>query len=1612
MDSCLYIHIGAHKTGTTALQDYFHINRSLLKENGVLYPGVYQNHHRVAFELTREDKPFLDPKSQVFEVFSEIAENTARYRKFILSSEGFLENDTLALPRLVETLTYFKIKIPVKIVLYCRHQPTWIESDYQQDIKQIPIRTTETIREFIREKKVSQFIDYDAILNRWAFFFGKENMIVVLYKTGQISSGIFDDFKQILRLPKGLELSPPSPMTYSNAGFNTHTVEFLRWLNILKIDDFDFEEVKSLLNSEQKSNSGGYHLIPSDLVQEINRNFEQSNKQVALEYCQKPDGILFQHQDNEKPNDEPVYQQQDKFIPESFSRQISQIKDHDPDLLESIYYHLLVLQSTDLIVDSAKNKFAGHLKKIIPIDNKQILQNKLPGIRYKDAKLIQQTESWTTELTVTASNFLEQTFDHSGDIKDNISVENSVITIFSKGIDPYFFLNKTMGFSGGTTLLMVNLEAPTDTFLQVFFQTTGNQEYILANSFLRKVQKGLNTICVLITHEAYNGKLRIDPGSEPGLYLIHKIEIRSGKYLKNDFDIKQSSKGIETKVETTLFLHVGPHKTGTTAIQNYLWINKSTLKENGILYPGKYHHHALLFWELQQAEMPYSKNTSEVSNIFTEISESIGRYRSIILSCESFYKEDRWITPKIKELLTLFNINIPVKIILTIRAQAFWVESAYQQSVKGILSRSASTFGQYLPEALVSFCNYYDHLNRWASSFGKENIIVVPGEAKRPPSTIFADFRQILGIPDGLTLREPVRTKSNAGLKSHTVEFLRWLNIFNISNADFEEVKSALSGETLNIGSQYNLLTPELADHVYKETEVSNKLVALEYLSQADGKLFHEPEIVFQDGYHAYCQYDEFYPQCFHHQINLVREFDPVLIESIYLHLCFFHSDDLAVMTAKYAFAECLDRLFHLKADGLFQYMLPGIRYKDAKLIHQTAKWEALLTINSSNFNKIAYNLSNDINDISVNNGIVCFVAGDDDPSFCLGPLTGTANHSVFIKIKLESQFDSILQVFFQTTFQPVYTEENSKSSPLKNGINTVCFLIQDEDFNGHIRIDPGNVQGSYTIHEIVFKKAPIKHPETTLFIHIGAQKTGSTAIQKFFHINREILKNNGLLYPGRDENHCQVLFDLLNVEKSYLDPKSTVFKIFTELKESIGQYRAIMLSCEGFGVQDLFFLPKLIEILRYFNISIPVKIIYCCREQCSWVESIYQQLVKVLNKRSPLTFHQHIHEILPRMESYFEKLNRWSAVFGQENMIVVPYEIRQPDQKIFTDFKKIFGIAEDLELMIPLRSHTNVGYNTQTLDFLRWLNILKINDYDFYEVMELLSSEQKEQAGGYNLLSPELANEITSKFEQSNSLVAVKYCKQPDGILFHDRFEAVTGDRHVYRQLEDFIPESFHHQISLISDQDPDLLEGIRNHLMLDNSSELTVIKAKNAFLSYCENTTQLNQCQPLFFEDTRGIRYRDFKLLKQTENQEVLSVITSSNFYEETCDYSEDIKDELSVESSHIRFFSKGNDPHFSLAKPIDFTSGSILLIIKAEIPGDTHFQVFFKTWKDADFVVENSCLKWITKGINTFCFLITDKDFNGRLRLDPGFIPGEYSIHEIMIKQMPGQAIAHEK
>ena len=133
----------------------------------------------------------------------------------------------------------------------------------------------------------------------------------------------------------------------------------------------------------------------------------------------------------------------------------------------------------------------------------------------------------------------------------------------------------------------------------------------------------------------------------------------------------------------SVVIHVGTHKTGTTAIQASLANARSTLLDRGVLYPeagrGRHPGHVHLAWQARNdsRQDPVAGGTEEVVNETREFSP-----RTVLLSSEEFLVESMRTSSWAAQLAERLG-DLVMHVIGYVRPQWEYMESIYVQSVKG-----------------------------------------------------------------------------------------------------------------------------------------------------------------------------------------------------------------------------------------------------------------------------------------------------------------------------------------------------------------------------------------------------------------------------------------------------------------------------------------------------------------------------------------------------------------------------------------------------------------------------------------------------------------------------------------------------------------------------------------------------------------------------------------------------------------------------------------------------------------------------------------------------------------------------------------------------------------
>ena len=232
-----------------------------------------------------------------------------------------------------------------------------------------------------------------------------------------------------------------------------------------------------------------------------------------------------------------------------------------------------------------------------------------------------------------------------------------------------------------------------------------------------------------------------------------------------------------------VLLHVGVHKTGTTAIQAALADARPELLEHGVRYPGKLQaqHRAAL----ALLGRPWGWNSRGGSVMDRRHFDTLVRRTSkhdgrVVISSEFFCEAPE---EKARETIEALGGPDKVTVVVTLRNLGKLLPSSWQQYLKYGLT---TAYEKWLEDVFASpgsskisptFWRRHDHgevLTRWAAAVGAENVnVLVLEDVDR--SAQFRAFAQMLDIPEDVLVSRMDLT-SNRSMTAAEAELLVRLN--------------------------------------------------------------------------------------------------------------------------------------------------------------------------------------------------------------------------------------------------------------------------------------------------------------------------------------------------------------------------------------------------------------------------------------------------------------------------------------------------------------------------------------------------------------------------------------------------------------------------------------------------------------------------------------------------------------------------------------------------------------------------------------------------------------------------------------------------------------------
>ena len=284
----LALHIGSHKTATTYLQNVFSRNADLLAAHDVLYPvngQVYEAHHRLAWSLKDEENS--DHHLEDIPVWQEVIEEIERSNcsTAVLSTEDFEWN------RNIEKLASLAKRFKIQVVFYFRSPESYLESFYNQLVKDFPSREVRTIEQYVCEESLF-FLDARHILSRWEAIFGHEAITVRLFDQGKFEGGIEHDFLRCIGCKAKIRFKPAQLSVLHKTSLLPDALEFLRLTNPHLVEKSGRFQLVLKLAERSKANAAEYSTTSAGKLsfkarRNILARFEGRNRAVARRYLER-----------------------------------------------------------------------------------------------------------------------------------------------------------------------------------------------------------------------------------------------------------------------------------------------------------------------------------------------------------------------------------------------------------------------------------------------------------------------------------------------------------------------------------------------------------------------------------------------------------------------------------------------------------------------------------------------------------------------------------------------------------------------------------------------------------------------------------------------------------------------------------------------------------------------------------------------------------------------------------------------------------------------------------------------------------------------------------------------------------------------------------------------------------------------------------------------------------------------------------------------------------------------------------------------------------------------------------------------------------------------------
>jgi len=218
-----------------------------------------------------------------------------------------------------------------------------------------------------------------------------------------------------------------------------------------------------------------------------------------------------------------------------------------------------------------------------------------------------------------------------------------------------------------------------------------------------------------------------------------------------------------------LVIHIGTHKTGTSALQAFFGNRADELDTRGVHYlrsgraAGKAHHE--LSWGIRER---HGADVSAWDAVRAELKANAKATQ--VISSEAF-----WFTDPAAVKAQLSGVE-DIRIVIYLRRQDKYLQSLYKQTVAG--GRRIS-FQQWR-EKFHFRGDYLSVVRQWADAFGKDALVIRPYERGGKTIDAVADFLGFLGLDAESEFQRKKAGRNNPSPRRELMELIRAFNQLDV----------------------------------------------------------------------------------------------------------------------------------------------------------------------------------------------------------------------------------------------------------------------------------------------------------------------------------------------------------------------------------------------------------------------------------------------------------------------------------------------------------------------------------------------------------------------------------------------------------------------------------------------------------------------------------------------------------------------------------------------------------------------------------------------------------------------------------------------------------------